>query len=581
MAPLRPLLLLLALASPALAALPADLVLRGGTVHTADIAHPRAQAIAVRGNTIVAVGTDADVSALVGPRTRVVELAGRAVFPGFVESHGHFISMGELKLNLDLVGTQSWAEVVDRVKAAAKTRAPGEWVVGFGWHEGKWARAAPGAVRGFPTNADLNAAAPEIPVVLERADGHAVIVNDAALRVAGITAATKPPEGGEIIRTAAGIATGVLVDHAADLVHAPPLTAAQMKRALELAEREALSNGITMFVDAGASPEALALYRAEADRGALPLRLYAMVDGFPALQSFGAPVIDAGHGFLTIRSVKLHADGALGSRGAALLEPYSDDPGNSGFFTTSPETVLATARYGLAHGFQVSVHAIGDRTNRMVLDQFETAFREAGVPIRAGGTEGLPPVLEGSPGSSRRTVNDPRFRMEHAQILDAQDIPRFAKLGVIASMQGIHATSDRPWAANRLGMARVTEGAYVWQKLLRSGARIVNGTDVPVEDVSPLRCFYASITRQDETGQPRAGFDPDQRMTREEALRSYTADAAFATFTEDRQGTIAVGKRADLTVLSQDIMRVAPRAILDTRVAYTIVDGVVRLRRPD
>jgi predicted amidohydrolase YtcJ len=299
----------------------------------------------------------------------------------------------------------------------------------------------------------------------------------------------------------------------------------------------------------------VALYKEHALGGTLRIRVYAMLAGADTLRRFEEPEIGLGGGFLTIRSVKLYADGALGSRGAALLEPYSDDPGNSGFFVTPPQALLDATRYALAHGFQVCTHAIGDRANRMVLDTYEQAMKEY-------------------PASK-----DPRLRIEHAQILDAADVPRFAKLGVIASMQGIHATSDRPWAANRLDMDRVTEGAYVWRKLLASGARIANGTDAPVEDVSPVKSFYASVTRQDETGQPAGGFDPQQRMTREQALRSYTLDPAYATFQERTLGSIEIGKRADLTVLSRDIMTVPDAEILKADVLYTIVGGRVQFSK--
>jgi hypothetical protein len=350
--------------------------------------------------------------------------------------------------------------------------------------------------------------------------------------------------------------TGVLVDNAMALVKPPAVSSEERRRQLGLALEECLRKGVTGFHDAGVPLADISLYRGEAAAGRLPLRLYVMAAGLATMKALGAPESGLGGGMLTIRAVKLMGDGAMGSRGAALLEPYLDDAGNSGFFTTPPEEVLEAARYGLAHGFQVNVHAIGDRTNRMVLDQFERAFAEA--PQAA----------------------DPRFRIEHAQILDARDIPRFARLGVIASMQGIHCTSDRPWAASRIGEDRVGEGLYVWQKLLRSGARILNGTDVPVEDVDPVKNFHASVTREKEDGTPRDGFDPGQRMSREEALRSMTLEPAYGSFLESAQGTIARGKRADLTVLSRDIMTVPENEILGAQVLYTIVDGKIRYRRP-
>ncbi len=534
----------------------ADLVLRGGVIHTVDAKRPRAEALAIAGGRIVAVGRDSEVASFAGPATRVVDLRGRAVFPGFRDSHGHLMSLGMSRLSLDLNAAKTYPEIVAEVADAARSAAPGEWILGRGWHESKWTERPEPEVRSFPTHDALSAVSPDNPVVLERADGHAVLANSKAMALSAITRDTKAPEGGEIIRDANGAATGVFVDNATELIHVPAPDAARQRRALETALEECVAKGITSFTDAGASLEEIGLYRSYADSARLPLRLYVMVMGLDNLRRFGAPEIDRGDGFLTVRSVKLIGDGAMGSRGAALLEPYLDDPGNSGFFTTPPDVVLETARYGLEHGFQVNVHAIGDRTNRMVLDAFETAFRE------------------------HPEAKDPRFRIEHAQILDAADIPRFGRLGVIASMQGIHQTSDRPWAASRIGLARVEEGLYVWRKLLASGARIVNGTDTPVEDVDPIRCFHASVTRQDEKGQPAGGWEPDQRMSREEALRSYTLDGAYGSFQEKELGSIEVGKKADVVVLTKDIMAVPPLEILQARVAMTIVDGKVRYEAP-
>jgi hypothetical protein len=533
----------------------ADLVLRGATVHTMDARQPRVEAVAVRGNRIVAVGANADVAAWIAPTTEVLELTGQTVIPGFKESHGHFLGVGFARMNVDLVGTRSLQEVLDRVAMALRSAKPGEWIVGRGWHEGKWTDTSSLTVRGFPTHHALTRLAPDNPVYLTRADGHAAFANAKAMALAGITKDTRSPEGGDVIKDETGAPTGIFVDRAMGLVRVPDPTPDQTRRALELAIEECLAKGVTAFDDAGVGLDAVDLYKEYAASGRLPLRLYVMLRGLETVKRFGKPLVSFGGGMLTVRAVKLSADGALGSRGAALLEPYVDDPGTSGFFTTPPEVVLETARYCLEHGFQLCVHAIGDRANRKVLDAFEKALAE-------------------HPG-----VKDPRFRDEHAQILDAEDIPRFAKLGVIAAMQGIHATSDRPWAASRLGEARVAEGAYVWRKLLASGARIINGTDAPVEDVDPVKSFYASVTRQDESGRPPGGFDPDQRMTREEALRSYTLDAAYGTFTERDLGSIEVGKLADFTVLSADIVTVPDAEILNARVTHTIVDGKVRYRK--
>ncbi|MCG6926508.1 MAG: amidohydrolase [Acidobacteria bacterium] len=535
---------------------PADLVLRNAVVHTMDAARPRAEAIAIRGSHILAVGSDEDMESLVGPETRVRDLAGHSVVPGFDDSHAHLLGIGFARLDVDLVGTVDYAEVVERVAAAARQREPGEWIRGRGWHEEKWTRSAPGAVRGFPTHVALSRVSPDNPVVLTRADGHAVLVNAKAMEVMGITRQTPTPEGGEIIHDAEGNPTGLFVDNATGLVRPGPRTDTETRRALRLAMEECLEKGVTSLTDAGATVKILDLYRALASRGELRIRVYAMAAGLETLQALGAPEVGLGGGFLTIRSVKAFADGALGSRGAALLEPYADDPGNRGLLVTPAERLLETAREALRRGFQMGTHAIGDRANRIVLDVYEQAMAE-------------------HPGAT-----DPRFRIEHAQILDEKDIPRFGRLGVLAAMQGIHCTSDRPWASQRLGPARVAEGAYAWRKLLETGARVLNGTDAPVEDLSPLENFYATVTRQDPSGQPPGGFDPDQRLTREEALRTMTLEPAYGGFEENEKGSIEPGKVADLVVLSQDILSVPDDALLKTRVLATIVDGRIRYESP-
>jgi predicted amidohydrolase YtcJ len=546
----------LAVPKPGRGADPADLVLKNAVVHTVDARRPRAEAVAVRGNRIVAVGSSAEMEALVGAGTRVLDLVGRTVVPGFDDSHAHFLGIGYARLDVDLVGTHDYAEVVERVAAAVKGRRPGEWVRGRGWHEGKWDAPAPGSVRGFPTHAALTAASPDNPVVLERADGHAVLANAKAMALSGITRETKAPSGGEVIRDAAGEATGVFVDNAERLVAPPERSPDEARRALALAMEECLAKGVTSLTDAGASIEVIGLYKEAAAAGRLRTRLYVMAAGLPTMRALGRPELGLGGGLLTIRSAKLYADGALGSRGAALLEPYSDDPGNSGLLVTPPEGILEAARFALARGFQVGTHAIGDRANRIVLDAYETAFRE------------------------NPAARDPRFRIEHAQILDAADIPRFGKLGVLAAMQGIHCPSDRPWAPQRLGEARVSEGAYVWRKLLDSGARILNGTDAPVEDVSPIQNFHATVTRQDAEGRPPGGFDPDQKLSRAEALRTMTLEAAYGSFAEAEKGSIEVGKLADLVVLSQDVLAVPDRELTRTEILATIVDGKVLYEKP-
>jgi predicted amidohydrolase YtcJ len=533
-----------------------SLVLTHAVVRTVDPDRPRAEAVAIRDGRIAAVGSDGEIAPLVGPGTRVLDLAGRTVVPGFYDAHAHLLAMGFARIDVDLEGARSYAEVVERVAAAAETRRPGEWIRGRGWHEEKWSVPAPGAVRGFPTHAALSAVSPDNPVVLTRADGHAVLVNAKAMALRGVTASTPAPRGGEIIHDAAGRPTGIFVDNAKALVEPEARTPAETRRALEVAMDECLRKGVTSLVDAGEGPDVLALYREYAAAGKLRIRLYAMAAGLDTLRGLSSPEIGLGEGFLTIRAVKLYADGALGSRGAALLEPYTDDPGNRGLLVTPKERLLEATRLALKKGFQVATHAIGDRANRVVLDVYQQALAE------------------------HPEAKDPRLRIEHAQILDAADIPRFGRLGVIASIQGIHCPSDRPWAPKRLGMARVREGGYVWRKLLATGARLLNGTDAPVEDVDPVQNFHATVTRQDAHGQPPGGFDPDQKLTREEALRSMTLDAAYGSFEEKEKGSITPGKVADLVVLSQDILTVPDDRLMQTQVLATIVAGKLAFESP-
>jgi len=533
----------------------ADLVLKNGTVYTLDAQRPKARAVAIAGNLIRAVGTDKEVAALVGPTTRVIDLKGQTVIPGFSDSHVHLLSVGAARLGVDLQGTRNYREVVESVAGAVKGKKAGDWIRGRGWNEGKWTEPSVPTVRGFPTQDALSAISPDNPVVLTRVDGHAMLVNRRVLELMGITRETPAPKGGEIIKDEAGRPTGILVDRAQELVHIPKPPPEEMRRALQIALEDCVRKGITSLADAGVDLDTVALYKEAVQQGKLPVRIYVMLSGLETLRRVTKPEINLGEGLLTIRAVKLYADGAMGSRGAALLAPYNDDPGNSGFFTTPPETILEASRYALAHGFQVCTHAIGDRANRMVLDVYEKALKE------------FP------------QVKDPRFRVEHAEILDAAEVPRFGRLGVIASVQGIFCPSDGPWAESRLGRARVQDELYVWRKLLKAGARLINGTDAPVEDLSAIQNFHASVTRQDATGNPPGGFNPEQRMTREEALRSYTLDAAYGAFAEETRGSIQPGKLADLVVLSKDIMTVPDGEIMKTEVIYTIVDGKIRLEK--
>ena len=534
-----------------------DRILINGVVHTMDAARPRAEAVAMTGGRISAVGTTAEILAGKGVATEVIDLEGATVVPGLKESHGHFVGIGLARMNLSLVGTRSFDEVVSRVAEAVKTRPKGSWIVGRGWHEGKWDTKPANLVRGFPTHDLLTAVSPDHPVYLVRADGHAGFANALAMSQMKITRNTKAPSGGDIIRDSKGDATGVFVDTAQGLVRPPEPTVADVKEAIRLATEECLSKGITFIDDAGSGLDTIRIYEELASKKQLGLRVYAMIRGLDNLKRFGPPKPGGADSFLSVRSLKLSIDGALGSRGAKLLEPYVDDPQNTGLWVTDPAVVKEAALYGVQNGFQINVHAIGDAGNRMVLDAFEAAFR------------------------AHPEKKDLRFRGEHAQILDEADIARFGKLGVIASIQGIHGTSDLPWASQRLGAARVLEGAYVWQKLRNSGAVLINGTDAPVEDVDPIRSYYASVTRQSETGLPQGGYQPDQKLTRLQALRSYTKDAYWASFAEDFGGVIAPGKWADLTVLSKDLLSVPDAELLKTRVLYTIVNGRIAFKAPN
>ncbi len=531
-------------------AMTADLILTGGPIYTVDPARPRVEAIAIAAGRIQLAGDTASVLALKGKTTRVIDLTGRAAVPGLIDAHGHISGLGLAAARLDLTGTTSAAQIAALVKARAATLPEGRWIRGRGWDQNDWKEKA------FPTAEALDAAAPAHPVLLDRVDGHAVWVNTAAMRLAGITKSTPDPPGGRIVRDASGEAAGVFVDAAEGLIasKAPPPARAELREALSAGMQRCLAAGLTGVHDAGVDAAALSVYRELLVDGVTPFRVYAMLSDDETLvaERFGkGPEIGLGDGRLTVRSVKMYMDGALGSRGAALLAPYSDDPANSGLQITTLERLADVSRKALAAGFQINVHAIGDRGNRLALDAMQTAL------------------------AGRR---DARFRIEHAQVLSLDDIPRFASLGVIASMQPTHATSDMYWAEDRLGAARA-QGAYAWRRLLDAGARLACGSDFPVESERPMLGFYAAITRQDPKGWPEGGWHPDQRLTRDEALRCFTLDAAWAAFQEAEVGSLQQGKRADITVLSADIMSIPPAAILTTDAVITIVGGQVAWER--
>jgi predicted amidohydrolase YtcJ len=539
---------------------PADLVLRNGRILTVDDELPEAQALAARGGKIVAIGSNADIAKHVGASTQVIDLAGQFAMPGFIEGHGHFSSIGKGKLGLDLMGTTSWDQIVKMVAYAVKRAKPGEWIVGHGWHQDKWMPRPQPNVEGFPLHASLDAVSPNNPVVLMHASGHGAYVNAKAMALSGITRNTLNPSGGEILKDAKGEPVGFLRENASGLVRfgagAPKPTAAETavrdREALLLADREVTAKGITSFQDAGASFSELDLIRAVIDEGKIHVRLWEMAAGTNAqLDAYldKYRVIGYGDNHLTIRAIKTYADGALGSRGAWLIEPYADKPDSVGLPSPDLQTMPETAKIAVAHNFQLCAHAIGDRANREVLNIYEAAFKGAG-----------------------NNGKNLRWRIEHAQHISAADIPRFGKLGVIASMQAIHCTSDGPWAPDRLGDKRAEEGAYVWQKLMQSGAIVTNGTDAPIENVDPISNYYAAVTRKLGNGK---AFYADQRMSRMEALKACTIRNAFAAFEENVKGSLTVGKLADITVLSKDITTAPDEEIKTAKVMYTIVGGKV------
>ncbi|HZO92598.1 MAG TPA: amidohydrolase [Candidatus Baltobacteraceae bacterium] len=524
----------------------ADTIVLAATIHTADPRTPEAQALAIRDGRFLHAGSRASVERFRGPSTRVLDVRDAVVLPGLIDAHLHFLSVGLALHEVDLYHAPSYDDVVRRTATFART-LPDAWIVGDGWDQNLW----PG--KAFPTHETLSAAFPDRAVVLFRVDGHALLANAKAMALAGVSAASADPPGGRILRDANGAPTGVFLDDAMDLVTRaiPPPTHEQRVRAAQAALQECHRWGLTAIAEPGVDDGGLAAYETLLAAGRYTIRNHAMLAGSDdALLARRLPqgprAVDA-DGRLVVRAVKLYADGALGSRGAALLAPYSDDPGNTGLVRTTPERLADVCARALRAGFQVCTHAIGDRANRMVLDGYEAALRA--TPAR-----------------------DHRFRIEHCQVLAPPDIPRFARLGVLASMQTTHQISDMGWAEARLGPERI-RGAYAWRALLDTGIPIANGTDAPVEAVDTRRTFHAAIARQNEANQPPGGWYPAQRMTRGEALNSMTIWAAHANFAETRIGSIAPGKHADFVIMDRDWMRAAPEEIMATRILATYSSG--------
>ena len=531
----------------------ADLIVTGARIYTVDAARPMAEALVVRGTRLVFVGSAREALVFRGAGTRVVDVHGATIIPGMVDAHAHLLDLGQTLRQVDLSGAATYEEVVARVVARARNMPAGSWIEGWGWDQNRW----PG--QRFPTHDPLSAAVPDHPVLLARVDGHAVLANARAMQLAGVTRDARDPDGGRVLRDAAGNPTGVFVDNAESLVRRamPTPTDAELEAAVLAAVTECNRWGLTGIHDPGVRRPVIAVYERLARASRLTLRDYVMISDDSAMEAeyfAKGPqnALDDGH--LWIRAVKLYADGALGSRGAALLSSYSDDPGNVGLLLSTPDHLRDVSVRALKAGFQVATHAIGDRGNRITLDAYEAALRA--VPTA-----------------------DHRFRLEHAQIINWIDIPRFAELGVIPSMQAVHATSDMYWAADRLGPTRIL-GAYAWRSLLNTGVVIPNGSDMPVERVNPLYSFHAAVTRQDEHDWPTGGWHLEQRMTRDEGLKSMTLWPAYAGFQEHDLGSLTVGKYADFVVLDRDIMTVADADILHTRVLATYLGGRAVYTRP-
>ena len=546
---------------------PAELVLLGGYITTVDSDYGNVSAMAINDYKITAVGSDEEVSGYIGEQTQVIELNGRFVMPGFIEGHGHYMSLGRSKQILDLNDVGDWSEIVRKVAVAVDKSKPGEWIFGRGWHQDKWQSVPSNAVDGVPINETLNKISAENPVILGHASGHAAFWNDAALEIAGVNDDTLDPEGGTIVRDSTGKATGLMRETAQRLIRGPRneydgrLTPQQIelqnRERAKLAAEESLRNGITSFHDAGASFETIDFFKKLEAEGELDVRLYVMVRGESnALMDQALPqykMVSEGNDFLTVRSIKRQIDGALGAHGAWLLDPYLDLPETDGLVLETVEDISGTAEIGVKHGFQVNTHAIGDRANREILDLYENIWQQLDVDGK-----------------------QLRWRIEHAQHIDPEDVPRFGGLGVIASIQAVHGTSDGPWIPSRLGDIRAKATSQPWRDLFNTGAILTNGTDVPVERIDPIASYYSSVTRKMINGD---AFYPEHKMTRVEAIETYTINNAYAAFEENFKGTLTPGKYADFIVLSKNLLTIKDSDIPSTVIDMTYVGGELKYQR--
>jgi predicted amidohydrolase YtcJ len=529
---------------------PVQTVFVNGNIYTMNERQPRAEAIAVKGDRIIFVGSNADAKKFQGPDAKTVDLGGKTVVPGLTDSHCHIFGIGEREMTLNLEGTNTLEDFLAKVKERVAKTERGKWVTGRGWIETFWKPPQ------FPTRQDLDKIAPDNPVLLERADGHASIANSAALRLAKIDQQTRNPFGGEIMRDkSTGEATGMLLDRAQDLVekHVPKPTEAERREAFVVGVKRELSLGWCEIQNAGSNLDDLPSMRQAFEAGQCKLRVYNAAYGpgpaATALLRDGPALNQYDHRF-TQRTIKVVFDGALGSRGAALLEPYADAPDTSGYLTQKESELQPMFEEALRKGVQIQTHSIGDRANRIILDLYEKAFKAV------------------------ESARDPRWRVEHAQIISTPDMPRFAKLGVIASMQPSHAISDLFFAPSRLGKARLA-GAYAWQTLLKSGAVICGGSDAPVERGEPMIEFYAAVARKSIKGESADGWHPEQAVSREQALKMFTVSPAYAAFEEKDKGSIEPGKLADLTILTKDIMKIPEPEVLTTKCAMTVIGGEI------
>ena len=545
----------------------ADLVLKNGFIATVDPNIGNVTAIAINDYLITATGDDQKIDEFIGANTEVIDLDGRFVMPGFIEGHGHFMSLGRSKQILDLNDVDGWEEIVSKVAVEVDKSKPGEWIFGRGWHQDKWSNLPDNAIDGVPINDTLSKVSPQNPVVLGHASGHAAFWNDAALEIAGVDEDTPDPDGGTIVRDLTGKATGLMRETAQRLISkarneyegrlTPQETELDNRERAQMAADEALKYGVTSFHDAGASFETIDFFKQLESEGELGIRLYVMVRRESnEIMDAALPqykMLPEGNDFLTVRSIKRQIDGALGAHGAWLLEPYLDLPETTGLVLETVEDITGTAEVAVKHGFQVNTHAIGDRANREVLDIYEGVWKELGVDGK-----------------------DLRWRIEHAQHIHSDDIPRFGELGVIASVQAVHGTSDGPWIPSRLGDERAKDTSQPWRTLFETGAIITNGTDVPVERIDPIASYYSSVTRRMNNGD---AFYPEHIMTRQEALETYTINGAYSAFEEDIKGSLTPGKYADFIVLSKNLLTVDYEEIPSAEVEMTFVGGELKYKK--